>query len=112
MLFALKIIDGVRKRVAQIRYSNGTTVERVYPMDSDIPEDVRVVEPSQDVKNTEAYNPHVRDHIVNQEYLMYEHYHKTQMGLWHRARAATLGHNRESLNRLFSLYICPTPFII
>lgn len=72
MLFAIKIINGIAKRVAQIRYSNGTTVERVYPMNSDIPEDVRVVEKA---KNTQAYNPHVTDHIVNQEYLQYAFHH-------------------------------------
>lgn len=69
MLFALKIIDGIAKRVARIRYSNGTTVERVYPIDSDIPEDVRTVGVS---SNTNAYNPHVVNHIVNQEYLQYQ----------------------------------------
>lgn len=66
------------KRVARIKYSNGTEVERVYPMDSDVPEDVKVVGKAED---TGAYNPHVREHIVNQEYLMYEHYHRAQMGL-------------------------------
>lgn len=69
MLFALKIIDGIAKRVAQIKYSNGTTVERVYPMNSDIPEDVKVVDKA---CNTQDYNPHVIDHIVNQEFLAYQ----------------------------------------
>ena len=71
MLFAIKVINGVAKRIAQIRYSNGTTVERVYPMNSDIPEDVRVVDKA---KNTGEYNPHVADHIVNQEYLGYQYH--------------------------------------
>lgn len=68
MLFAIKIIDGIAKRVARLTYSNGTTVERVYPMNSDVPEDVRVIDK---VKDTAPYNPHVVDHIVNQEFLAY-----------------------------------------
>lgn len=62
MLFTLKIIDGIAKRVAQIRYNNGTTVERVYSLNSDIPEDVRIINKA---LNTTPYNPHVTDHIVN-----------------------------------------------
>lgn len=71
MLFMIKVIDGVRKRVARLTYSNGTTVERVYPINSDIPEDVKVVDKAQ---NTAPYNPHVADHIVNQEYLQYAYH--------------------------------------
>lgn len=74
MLFMIKVIDGVRKRVARLTYSNGTTVERVYPMNSDIPEDVKVVEK---VKDTKPYNPHVHDHIVNQEFLQYQYHFGT-----------------------------------
>lgn len=74
MLFAIKIIDGVAKRIARLTYSNGTTVERVYPMNSDVPEDVKVVTTPMDAKNTAPYNPHVADHIVNQEYLQYAHH--------------------------------------
>jgi len=69
MLFAIKIIDGIAKRVARLTYSNGTTVERVYPMNSDIPEDVKVVDKA---ANTGNHNPHALDHIVNQEYLAYQ----------------------------------------
>jgi hypothetical protein len=71
MLFAIKIIDGVAKRIARLSYSNGTTVERVYPMTSDIPEDVKVIGKA---PNTPVYNPHVTDHIVNQEYMQYAHH--------------------------------------
>jgi hypothetical protein len=71
MLFAIKIIDGIAKRVARLTYSNGNTVERIYPMNSDIPEDVRIIEKA---KDTAPYNPHVADHIVNQEYLQYAHH--------------------------------------
>lgn len=71
MLFTLKLIDGIIKRVAKIRYSNGVTVERVYPIVGNVPEDVRVVE---NAKNTEDYNPHTPNHIVNQEYLQYQYH--------------------------------------
>lgn len=71
MLFAIKIIDGVCKRIARLTYSNGNTVERVYPMDSDIPEDVRVVEKS---ATTADYNPRIHDHIVNQEFAQYQYH--------------------------------------
>jgi len=71
MLFAIKIIDGIAKRVARLTYSNGNTVERIYPMNSDVPEDVRIVEKAVDTK---PYNPHVVDHIVNQEFLAYQHH--------------------------------------
>lgn len=74
MLFMIKVIDGVRKRVAQLTYSNGTTVERVYPIVGDVPEDVRVITPSIDARNTAAYNPHVHDHIVNQEFAQYAYH--------------------------------------
>jgi ribosomal protein L19 len=70
----IKVIDGVRKRVARLTYSNGTTVERVYPMNSDIPEDVKVVEKA---KDTAAYNPHVHPHIVNQEFMQYAYHFGT-----------------------------------
>lgn len=74
MIFILKMIDGVRKRVARIKYSNGSEVERIYPMDSDVPEDVRIVTPSIAAVNTAPHNPHSHDHIVNQEYLAYQHH--------------------------------------
>ena len=60
MLFGIKVINGVIKRVARIRYSNGTEVERVYPMVGDVPEEVNVVGKS---PNTAPYNPHVQPHI-------------------------------------------------
>lgn len=74
MLFVLKVIDGVRKRVAQIRYNNGTVVERVYPIVGNVPEDVRVIQDGKSAKNTEDYNPHAHDHIVNQEFLQYQYH--------------------------------------
>jgi hypothetical protein len=77
MLFMIKVIDGVRKRVARLTYSNGTTVERVYPIVGDVPEDVRVITASVDARDTKPYNPHVHDHIVNQEYLQYQYHFGT-----------------------------------
>lgn len=74
MLLVLKIIDGIAKRVGIINYSNGTVVERTYPIDSDIPEDVKVVTSPAMQTNSKPYNPHVHDHIVNQEYLMYQYH--------------------------------------
>lgn len=81
MLLAIKIINGIAKRVGQIRYSNGSVVERVYPMTSDIPEDVKVLVPSAKAKVTKHFNPHTHDHIVNQEYMQYAHHFSNQMGL-------------------------------
>lgn len=74
MLFAIKLIDGVLKRVARIKYSNGTEVERVYPMVGDVPEDVKLLTNVAMAKNTAPYNPHVHEHIVNQEYLQYQYH--------------------------------------
>jgi N-glycosylase/DNA lyase len=71
MLLALKIIGGIAKRVGIISYSNGTVVERTYPIDSDIPEDVRIVTSPAKQINSKPYNPHVHEHIHNQEYLQY-----------------------------------------
>lgn len=70
MLFMIKIIDGVAKKVSRHVY-NGKVHERVYPIDSIIPEDVRVVG---EVEG-KAYNPHVPDMIHNQEYLQYAFHH-------------------------------------
>lgn len=69
MLFAIKIIDGVAKRIARIRYSNGSLVERVYPINSDVPEDVTTILPAKDAKDTEPYNS-----IANQEFLQYQYH--------------------------------------
>ena len=74
MLFVLKLIDGVLKRVARIKYSNGTEVERIYPVVGNVPEDVKVIIPSMKAINTAPHNHHAADHIVNQEYLQYQYH--------------------------------------
>lgn len=74
MLFTLKLIGGILKKVATIKYDNGTVVERVYPVDSNIPEDVKVLQEGKSAKNTADYNPHAHEHIVNQEYLQYQYH--------------------------------------
>jgi hypothetical protein len=76
MSFIVKLVDGVFKRVTRHTY-NGKVHERTYPMDSNVPEDVRVVGNADGVK----YNHHVQDAIHNQEYLLYMHYHRDQIGL-------------------------------
>jgi len=66
MIFALKLIDGVIKRIARLKYSNGTEVERIYPIDSDIPEDVKVVKAT-DLKidmGIYRHNPHYYNHLM------------------------------------------------
>jgi hypothetical protein len=68
----IKVIDGIAKKVSRHVY-NGKVHERVYPIDSIIPEDVRVVG---EVEG-KAYNPRVHDHIVNQEFAQYAYHFGT-----------------------------------
>jgi len=72
-MITVKLIMGVLKRVERIVYpSTGAITERIMPMNSNVPEEVVVVQsPTKELKP---------GHIVNMEYGLYA-YHQNTMGL-------------------------------
>ena len=77
-MISVKLIMGVFKSVERIVYpstpvSTGSVVERIMPMNSNIPEEIVVIQEAQR-KDYKA------GHIVNMEHMQYEHYQNT-MGL-------------------------------
>lgn len=71
-MITMKLINGVFKRIQTIVYpSQGTVVNRILPINSDVPEEVIVVrEPVIEVK--QAHFP--SEEIHNMEFAMYSHY--------------------------------------
>lgn len=74
-----KLINGVWKRIQRINYkSTGEIIDRILPIDSDIPESVIVVrEPT--LLSVESHIP--CEPIHNQEYLQYYEHLSRTMGL-------------------------------
>lgn len=68
------LIDGIWKRVQTIVYKTHK-VERILPLTSDIPEDVRTVAINP-IPDGQPYN-----HMVNQEHEQYRYYFYNNMGL-------------------------------
>jgi len=72
-MISVKLIMGVFKRVERIVYpTTGAITERIMPMNSNVPEEVVVIQ--------HPRKPHA-DHIVNMEYEQYAQYHQNTMGL-------------------------------
>ena len=69
-MITVKLIMGVLKRVERIVYpSTGAITERIMPMNSNVPEEVVVVQPpTKELKS---------GHIVNMEYGLYAYYQNT-----------------------------------
>lgn len=73
-MISVKLIQGVFKRVERIVYpstpvSTESIVERIMPMNSNIPEEIVVIQASK--MNYKA------GHIVNMEHMQYEHLQNT-----------------------------------
>lgn len=72
-MISVKLVMGVLKRVERIVYpTTGAITERIMPMNSNIPEEVVVIQPP-----TRELKP---GHIVNMEYSLYA-YHQNTIGL-------------------------------
>lgn len=84
-MFTTKIINGLFKRVKTIIFpTTGEIVNQIFPMDSNVPEDVEIIRTA--IKAPALGHlkdvPHShRDGITNQEFQAYEHYHNSLMGL-------------------------------
>lgn len=61
--FVLACIEGTFKKVETVTYNNGKQVERIYPVNGTVPEDIREI-PS-------AVHPQ----ILNMEHMLYEYWH-------------------------------------
>lgn len=74
-----KLINGVWKRIQRITYkSTGEIIDRILPIDSDIPENVIVVrEPT--LLKIDSHIPY--DGVHNQEYMQYFDHLSRTMGL-------------------------------
>ena len=73
-MISVKLIMGVLKRVERIVYpstpvSTESIVERIMPMNSNIPEEIVVIQ--------EPKRVYKSGHIVNMEHMQYEHYQNT-----------------------------------
>jgi len=72
-MISVKLIMGVFKRVERIVYpTTGAITERIMPMNSNVPEDVVVIQHPKK-QHTE--------HIVNMEYEQYARHHQNTIGL-------------------------------
>lgn len=70
-----KLINGVWKRIQRITYkSTGEIIDRILPIDSDIPESVIVVKEPTNLK-MDSHIPH--DEIQNMEFMLYTNYGRT-----------------------------------
>ncbi len=68
------LIDGVWKRLQTIVYKTHK-VERILPLTSDVPEEVRTIDISKPAEG-EPYN-----HMVNQEHAQYQYHFQNITGL-------------------------------